>query len=279
MWDEQQWGDEGSPLEELRRRLGGPGRLRQARDRTWGRRFRRLAEAVARVEDTACGECEALLDVYVEAELAGQDVQQRYPTLWGHLQSCDACAVAHDLLFETLARERRGALEPLPPAPLPRLSFLEPPAPDAPWAVRLRSRLTGAPFGITFTLSPAYLRSFLTAPQPLPARTRQADRVVEPRVLLADTVSLGEGVVAVEVTAIPDERDPDRLHLRATIAGPGDLPRHLWAVLRWGDETRSGAVDAQGQVDLGQVSLAALERALEAGEGTFEIAFEERRET
>jgi len=144
--------------------------------------------------------------------------------------------------------------------------------------VRLRSRLAGAPFGITFTLTPAYLQSFLSAPQPLAARTRQADRPVEPRVLLADTVSLGEGTVAVEVTATPEEGNSDRLHLRATIAGPAALPRNLQAVLRWGNETRCGPVDAQGQVDLGVVSLAALERALAAGEGGVEITFEERRE-
>lgn len=277
MWDEQRSGDEDSPLEELRRRLAEPGPLRQAQDRAWGRRFRRLAEAIARAEGFTCEECEGLLDVYVDAELAGQEVQRRYPTLWEHLQTCDACAAAHELLFETLAQEKRGALKPLPPTPPPRLSFLEPPAPDTPWTVRLRSRLTGAPFGITFTLTPTYLRKLLSSPQPLVARTRQADRPGEPLVLLADTVPLEDGVVAVEVTAIPDDRDPDRLRLRAAIAGSAELPEGLWAVLRWGGETRSGRVDEQGRVDLGVVSFGALEQGLETGEGTFEIVFEAER--
>jgi hypothetical protein len=95
-------------------------------------------------------------------------------------------------------------------------------------------------------------------------------------VLVSDTVSLEDGPVGVEVIAIPDPQNPDRLHLRATIAGVASLPANLWAVLTWGDEVRAGAVDDQGQVDLGEVSLVALQEALETGDGVFEITFETR---
>jgi len=74
--------EENPILQELRRRLTEADPLRQpfdtptatqdkalrhaqdgAQDRTWPRRFRRLAEAIAQVDDVPCEECEALLDV------------------------------------------------------------------------------------------------------------------------------------------------------------------------------------------------------------------------
>ncbi|MFQ5768696.1 MAG: hypothetical protein ACE5ID_12050 [Acidobacteriota bacterium] len=80
----------------------------------------------------------------------------------------------------------------------------------------------------------------------------------------------------VEVVATPDDQHQDQLHLRATIAGTTMLPEKLWAVLKWGDETRAGPVNEQSQADLGEMSLAALQGALKAEGPACEIAFEER---
>lgn len=293
-------------LQQFRRRLAESG--------DWPRRFRRLAEAIAQVEDLNCEECQALLDVYVDAELVGQELGDgsqgtgeqgspgtrgnsgelagtplgfseslRVPTsfsrrMWQHLQTCADCREAHDLLFEALAREWREEPSGYPAIqfPPPRLSFLEPPAPDTPWSVRVRSRLAGAPFGLTFTLTPAYVRALLSSAQPLPARTRGASQSRQPLLLLADSISLSDGQVVVEVVAMPDDRNPGQHHLRATIAGTTTVPENLWVVLKWGDETRAGPVDEQGQADLGEVSLAVLREVLEAEEPICEIAFEER---
>ena len=41
--------------------------------------------------DVGCDATFALLDVYVEAELAGQDPRSRFPGLAAHLRSCEAC--------------------------------------------------------------------------------------------------------------------------------------------------------------------------------------------
>jgi len=76
--------------------------------------------------------------------------------------------------------------------------------------------------------------------------------------------------------ATPDDRNLGQHHLRATIAGTTTLPKNLWVALKWGDETRAGPVDEQGQADLGEVSLATLRKVLEAEVPTCEIAFEER---
>jgi hypothetical protein len=41
--------------------------------------------------DAGCDATFALLDVYVEVELAGQDPRSRLPGLAAHLRSCQAC--------------------------------------------------------------------------------------------------------------------------------------------------------------------------------------------
>jgi hypothetical protein len=41
--------------------------------------------------DVGCDATFALLDVYVEVELAGQDPRSRFPGLAAHLRSCEAC--------------------------------------------------------------------------------------------------------------------------------------------------------------------------------------------
>jgi hypothetical protein len=53
-------------------------------------------------DDIGCDQCFELLDVYVEAELAGQDAEHRVPGMRTHLESCPACAEEHQSLRELL---------------------------------------------------------------------------------------------------------------------------------------------------------------------------------
>lgn len=53
--------------------------------------------------DIGCEACFALIDVYVEAELAGRDAQRLVPGMRAHLQGCPACAEEHESLRELLA--------------------------------------------------------------------------------------------------------------------------------------------------------------------------------
>jgi len=261
--------DESPFVQELRRHLSEPG--------PWARRFRQLAQAVAGCSDLRCEECEDVLDLYVDDELAGRDVRRLHPLVWRHLRTCDRCRQTHDLLADTLSRERAGELLPVPRLEAPRLSFLQPHPPDAPWITRLRSRIAGAPFGLSFSFNLPYLRTLLSPPFPVAARAEEPFLPLATHLLLSDTVPVGEGTVAVEVTATRRPDRPDHLHLRAIITGSAPLPQNLWARLIWDDQTRSGPVDPQGGVDFGQVSLTTLQEALEAGEGSFEIAFEAGR--
>jgi hypothetical protein len=258
--------DENPLIQELRHRLSEPG--------PWARRFRQLAEAVAGTSDLSCQECEDTLDLYVDDELGGRDVRRLYPLVWHHLRTCIRCRQAHDLLGDTLSRERAGELAPIPRLEAPRLSFLQPQPPDAPWITRLRSRIAGAPFGLSFSFNLPYLQTLLSRPVPVAARAEEPFLPPVAHLLLSDTVPMGEETVAVEVTAT---RHPGRLHclhLQAIITGSAPLPENLGARLIWDDQTRSGPVDLQGHVDFGEVSLTTLEEALETGEGSFEIAFE-----
>jgi hypothetical protein len=269
-------------LTELHRRLSEPG--------PWAHRFRRLAEAIveaagpeptppkqsqnAKRPSLSCEECEDLLDLYVDDELKGHDVQRLYPLIWHHLQTCPRCRQAHDLIADTLGQERDGELPPIPHLETPRFSFLRSHSADTPWISRLRSQIAGAPFGLIFSFSLPYLQTLLSPPVPVTVRTEESLPTPPVRLLLSDTVAVGEQMVVVEVTAIHNPESPNHLDLQATITSSASLPENLWARLTWADQTRSVFVDIQGRVSFGEVSLTKLQEALEAGEGSFEIAFE-----
>jgi hypothetical protein len=50
--------------------------------------------------DAGCTAGDAILDAYVELELAGEDPASAYPGTAIHLQSCPGCQADHDGLLE-----------------------------------------------------------------------------------------------------------------------------------------------------------------------------------
>jgi hypothetical protein len=52
--------------------------------------------------EIGCEQCFELLDIYVEAELAGEDAERQAPGMKAHLDGCPACAEEHDSLLELL---------------------------------------------------------------------------------------------------------------------------------------------------------------------------------
>jgi hypothetical protein len=64
----------------------------------------------ARDGDAGCTAGEAILDAYVELELAGQDPADVYPGTAIHLESCPGCRADHDGLLE--AARRFAGIEP-----------------------------------------------------------------------------------------------------------------------------------------------------------------------
>jgi hypothetical protein len=54
--------------------------------------------------DAGCTAGEAILDAYVELELAGQDPAREFPGTAIHLRSCPGCKADHDGLLEAARR-------------------------------------------------------------------------------------------------------------------------------------------------------------------------------
>ncbi|HZB76206.1 MAG TPA: hypothetical protein VE526_08295 [Solirubrobacteraceae bacterium] len=54
--------------------------------------------------EVSCEECFALLDEYVELELADEDADARLPGMREHLQGCPACHEDHESLRDLVAQ-------------------------------------------------------------------------------------------------------------------------------------------------------------------------------
>lgn len=52
--------------------------------------------------ELSCNQCFAMLDTYVELELAGAGADTRIPGMRSHLQGCSACRDDHDSLLALL---------------------------------------------------------------------------------------------------------------------------------------------------------------------------------
>jgi hypothetical protein len=67
--------------------------------------LRRLDELLlAEAGDAGCSAGEAILDAYVELELAGEDPARAFPGTAIHLRSCPGCRADHDGLLEAARR-------------------------------------------------------------------------------------------------------------------------------------------------------------------------------
>ena len=67
--------------------------------------LRRLDELLrAEDGDAGCTAGEAILDAYVEFELAGEDPARAFPGTAIHLRSCPGCRADHDGLLEAARR-------------------------------------------------------------------------------------------------------------------------------------------------------------------------------
>ena len=56
--------------------------------------------------EVGCDECFALLDQYVELELAGEDADGAIPGLRAHLEGCPACREEHESLRALVGGEQ-----------------------------------------------------------------------------------------------------------------------------------------------------------------------------
>jgi hypothetical protein len=97
--------------------------------------------------------------------------------------------------------------------------------------------------------------------------------------LLYHVESLADQKLTVEVTVTRSLERPRRLAVQATISGFVTPPENLWAKLIWGNQTKQAQINAQGQVDFGELSLETLSEDLAAGIGNFDLIFEAEEST
>jgi hypothetical protein len=55
--------------------------------------------------DRGCDAGAAVIEAYVELELAGEDAEAAYPWIAAHLRSCKGCRTDHDGLLEAARRD------------------------------------------------------------------------------------------------------------------------------------------------------------------------------
>jgi len=69
----------------------------------WQRFLRMLS--LTQERELTCSEAQALLDVYVDLELAGENPQQMMPDVSQHLRICPECREEHDALLKILKED------------------------------------------------------------------------------------------------------------------------------------------------------------------------------
>jgi hypothetical protein len=69
----------------------------------WHKFLRMLS--LTRERELTCSEAQALLDVYVDLELAGENPQQVMPDVAQHLRICPECREEHDALLKILSED------------------------------------------------------------------------------------------------------------------------------------------------------------------------------
>lgn len=169
-----------------------------------------------------CSEFLPDLPVYVEANLAGQNLQQEFPLLWHHLQECPRCQEQVQFLQEMVLAEQRGELPPLP-----KLGHEEFPSLVIRLARSVLQQLT---------------QSFQTSP--IPVRSEQLFPPDEP-VLYRDTL-IQEGqetIITVKLCSREQQRVPWGLEIRVI----GERPVSGLAVTcSCGTEERGSTTDDRG---------------------------------
>lgn len=69
----------------------------------WQKLLRMLS--LTHERELTCNEVQALMDVYVDLELAGENPQQALPDVSQHLRICPECREEHDALLKMLAND------------------------------------------------------------------------------------------------------------------------------------------------------------------------------
>lgn len=214
-------------------------------------------------EVISCAECDALLEVYLDAELANVNVKYYYTKVWQHLQRCRCCATYHDWLYTVLSQGPaaspflRSYRNPV------RLSFLpfHQPQPMAAAATPayhtyLRSALLGEPFLLRIAFSSTYLQEQCQRLIQVAYGTAvAAEYSPSPCLLLKQWIPMPEQDLLIKLIAYPLSARLGLVRLQATLSTTSFAATTLQVHLQWGKVNRVAKVTDTGKADLGPVPL------------------------
>jgi hypothetical protein len=215
-------------------------------------------------------ECESMLEFYISSQTRGENADQVYPAVAQHLSVCSLCRASYLLVKDALTvQESEKAVRQDQPG-VQRLTFLPTLREGDAWKTLVRSPIGGAPIGFGFAIQPRHLRESISPSAGLALRGESPP--AEGRLLLADTVALGQRQVMVEVRTARSQ-EPDRIEVRVSMVASTPLPDPIHAVLTWNQEQRS-AVVRDGKCSFDGIPISAAENA-----GDIRIEFRAGEET
>ncbi len=223
----------------------------------WARRFRRLAKDIAegQPESASCDLAQDGLESYIAAAAAGQNVQETFPQMYSHLESCSDCRAQVDLLRVAL-NPPAGEPPSVATAP-PRLSFLIRQS-DSPWMSFPLPQMTSLRRGVRFLLNRSFLQDRLR-PRSLPLRGMDLPTPLDRTwLLLSDVVHTMGADWNVEIRASSLPNPDPQWALEVAISCETGLPPNLLATLDWAGERSAQPVSADGLVRFPPASLSPL---------------------
>lgn len=211
--------------------------------------------------ELSCADVSDLLDVIAKDELAGADLEKRYPTALAHFRSCDRCRAAYFMLLDALRCQEEAAsllsgTDSDETASPPVLSFVDREDEERLWR---RQRADAASvFPLAFEIASDFVHRTLFGPGLEGVREEASVYGEEEVFLLSDWVATesGDWIVEFIIKRVSDR--PDQIDLETHLVSDDPLPRRLRMFLSWGDESGSASIDRDGVAAFRSLSLSRL---------------------
>lgn len=218
-------------------------------------------------EELSCAEVSDLLDVVATDELAGVNLEERYPAILAHFRGCGRCRAAYFLWLDALRCQEevaslydRAASGATGSSPI--LSFLDAEE-ESMW--RRRHADGASLFPLTFEIMPDFIRRTMAGPG-LEGVREEASLYGEQEVLLlTDWVATEREDWVVQFIVRRRSVHPHRIDLEARLAGESPLPKGMRVCLSWRDQSRSALIGPDGGAQIRDLPLSFLVEAGSSG--------------
>lgn len=218
----------------------------------------RLSQLVAEAEREPCYVYELLAPIYVQAQLDGENVQEKYSHIWWHLQSCpNDCPQIYRELYMLLQQEQTKQLVEPAVIPVMKLPFVANVQSKKPaWVMGQVQMLQGF-LQTVIQINRQYLEDVLM-PERLVGVTRagQGVETAISRQIPIITQALNEQAnttLHMVVTKEPVAGQTPQWQVQVWVLGPLVPSGHVVRLL-YGIESKTAVLDSQGQARFTAVS-------------------------